>query len=434
MAQQPPSLSWSRQVQVVSATTVTVEQRSPDPRRHSHWKSAVVIFVVVVAVHALLDRLPFGENIRDFEYATLRRALLIAFVTTTPLQGDDPLSPVVVDISDIPFDRLKPTDRRMLGTLVRDLEASGAAAIGIDIDFSPENEGLVSADDQKLFLEWRHAGNVRVGVFRRAGNSSSEWLGHPLFQQLAAGIMLPADDAMFAYAYSSPMALPEGRRRDAAWQDEYPQEYLRQMPAALYDVRHRDERPSLLNNSRIETQTVVNGRLSLGRYPIDYSYLKSIRRILYHTNASLKPYEEWIAGKTILIGDTRDAQDSRSISGEKEPIPGVMIHAAAFATLNHGLLWYPGRWASLVLEVLALGLAVGVMSFAGSRKAFRGLSDEALEILCFSCAAIAVFVVGTSLVGVTKLFWPDFAWTSVLLFVHPYLTLVWDRLPALERA
>ena len=76
----------------------------------------------------------------------------------------------MVDISTVNFDRSLPTDRDKLAALVDELEKQGAAAIGLDIDFSPDDRGnFISPRDAKLFNDWTRLRNVRVGVFRREG-------------------------------------------------------------------------------------------------------------------------------------------------------------------------------------------------------------------------------------------------------------------------
>jgi hypothetical protein len=315
----------------------------------------------------------------------------------------------------------------MLSDLVDSLRSMRAAAIGLDIDFSPEVPGqFVDPRDLRLLLKWSDYGNVRVGIFRRIGDSSEHWLARGEFRHLAAGIMLPAGESIYAFQYSSP---------DVSTSDEVPpligsradnpDEHLLQMPTALYEVLHAGSRLRLVTDPNIKPITDETGRLRLGQYPIDYSYVPHVRTIRYRDKSDLARYEEEIEYRTVLIGDAFDAQDSRAIPVEGSPVSGVMVHAAAFATMNHGLLHYIGDEEGFVIEVV-LGVLIcvvtGLVHLANaSRTRSRRFSIHAVEIFASTAAGLAVLIVCTSWFSVSRIFWPDYLWVAVALFFHPYL-------------
>ena len=288
-----------------------------------------------------------------------------------------------------------------------------AAAIGVDIDFSPDDQGrFVTPKDPRLFAKWVSFGNVRAGVFRREGDEPRRWLGRPEFQPLAAGMMLPEADSNYAYHYSSRTDLTS------------PADDLLEMPAALFAVLHPGTGPGSVQDRHL-IRTVVDGKIRLGKYPIDYSALDQIPRIPYHDKGDLKQWEDTITRHSVLIGDLRDTEDSRCTAHRREPVPGVLIHACSLATLSRGLLWHIDGGTSLLCDLGLLFVIVAVTGFVRhvqvSDPRFSGIKAHAMEILTCSCASLAVLAVSLAFVQISHFFWPDFLWIFAGYFLHPYL-------------
>jgi serine/threonine protein kinase len=402
---------------VGASSAMTIRQTPWATRWGREASKAASIFVVVTVLRAYLEQVPVGDYFRNFEYAVLQLALRSEFAATSPLHRKDRhILPVVVDISRVPFDRSRPTNRQMIDELIDALEDMNAAAIGVDIDFSPDDRGkFITTRDPQLFLKWRELRNVRIGVFRREGDAPHHWLGHREFRDLAAGIMLPESDAGYAYQFSSPDL--------SAWPDN-PNDYLLQMPAALYDITHPGRRSRIVEDPHVK-RVVMQQRIRVGRYPIDYSFRDYIPAIPYRNKVDLAQWADQIDGRVVLIGDLHEAEDSRSIPGLTEPVAGVIIHAAALATLNRGLLRYidekTSRWFEVALFVCVLG-TLGALQYAQSTvPRLRRVDADDMEIVSAACATLVVLAMSIGFLGLTHFFWPDFLWIAVAFLLWPYV-------------
>ena len=367
----------------------------------------------LIALHWYIEQRPIGEYLRNFEYTFIQQALISEFQAVESRNEAKSALPVVVDISPFRLDKAVPTDRAKLAELVETLEAMNAAAIGVDVDFSPDDQGrFISPEDPQLFLQWMRYGNVRVGVFRRAADSQSRWLGRLQFQELAAGMMLPLSDAQYAYHFTS--SQPPESPRDA----------LLQMPAALYAVRHPGLGLGAITDRRL-MRRVVESRVTVGEFPIDYSYLDQIAKIPYRETRDLARWQDKIDRRVVLIGDLADLEDSRCTAHLRAPVPGVLIHACSFATLNRGLLWNISTRTSLMCDlwlVLWLTFAMGLVRFLQIfRRRMWSLDAHAMEIFSFLTAAFCVVTASIGVIGLTHFFWPESLWISAGLFIHPYL-------------
>jgi CHASE2 domain-containing sensor protein len=171
-------------------------------------------------------------------------------------------------------------------------------------------------------------------------------------------------------------------------------------------------------------------RIALDKFPIDYSYLLKIKTIPYEKDGDLKLYERDIEGRAVFIGDTRDPEDLRTIPTEKVPVPGVMIHAAAFATMNLQLLHNITEGQSKAYEFM-LFLAVWVVKIFTlgrnpAHRPSRRWNPDAMEILSAIAAAAVVVLVSTTFIWFTRFFWPGFLWIATGLFLDPYLRHITD--------
>jgi CHASE2 domain-containing sensor protein len=198
------------------------------------------------------------------------------------------------------------------------------------------------------------------------------------------------------------------------------------MPAALYSVRHSGTGVGFVDDPHLTHRILqADTRIVIGEYAIDYSFLDQIPRIPYREKGDLKLWEDKIDRRTVLVGDLSDVDDSRCTALRPEPLPGVLIHACAFATLDRGLLWHIEQRTSFLCD---LGLLLFVIAGVGSVRhaqvyvqALSGLDAHAVEILSFVGAAILVLFVSVVFIGISHFFWPEFLWIALGFFLHPYL-------------
>jgi CHASE2 domain-containing sensor protein len=427
--------SWVRER--VERASTTIERVCHRYAWVRHFVVTLLVFGIAQGVHRIVDDRPFGEAFRNLEYSIIQRVLLSEFAVTTSVVNNDKRLPIVIDISPAVADRSGPTDRTMLTTLIDDLKAKGARAIGVDIDFSPDESGnYIDAGDPYLFAKWLQDGKVKVGVFRHIGDSSSHWLGHPGFSDIAAGMMLPASDSTYGYHYTSPdLATAHGRPPLDEKREKAPKEQLVQLATAVYSVMHPGDPWHFVTNPH---RTEIDERIAIAKYPIDYSYLLKIRTIPYQKGGDLRLFKRDIEDRAVFIGDTRDPEDSRAIPTEKVPLPGVMVHAAAFATMNVRLLRYIEGPESFLYESVLFLVAWAVMSFTHGRnpahRPSRRWNPHSIEIVSSAAAAVVVLLVSTTFLWLTRFYWPDFLWIAAGFFLHPYFRHIKDLvvLPGLK--
>jgi hypothetical protein len=246
-------------------------------------------------------------------------------------------------------------------------------------------------------------------------------------------MMLTANDSMYAYYYTSPdlATAHEQPPLTEAW-DNAPNEQLLQLPTAMYAVLHPGDSLNFVRDPRLRTP--IDDRVAIARYPIDYSYLLRIKTIPYAKEGDLKLYEREIEGRAVFVGDTHDPEDARMIPTERVPVPGVMVHAAAFATMNLELLHDITGWKSIAFEALLILSVWVVKIFTLGRnpahRPSRRWNPDAMEIIAAIAAAGTVVLVSTTFLWLTRFFWPDFLWIATGLFLDPYFRHIKDLVVA----
>jgi predicted Ser/Thr protein kinase len=405
----------------------------------------VGVCLIVLIGHRLFESSTVGKDFRQFESALLQGTL----GTSHDADG----FPILVNLA--PARKPDgPTDRALLDTLIRKLDLMQVRAIGIDVDFSPLDDGRpVTPDDWNYFHDWAQLAKdsgleIRLGVYRRATDSPAHWLGRPEFAQLAAGIAIPSDDP--EYNFSS-IKTPEGEKD--------PNMVLTPMAVALYKASGGKPVPN-----RIIQSDENDGSLDTARYRVDYS--DSMMRLLaaqtvdYSRPEDLDTAEKARAltfrGKVILIGDFSVPGDHFCRPFSITPTPGVVAHAASLVTLRQGGLQDIASAAEAGLDFAAVALASLLLcglhywrsrlrhdspAVRAAAAATPGHSQATVITLAaetvasdanqkpdvidtFYCiiAAVAIGAAGLMIVRANRVFWPEFLWISAALLIHPFIS------------
>jgi CHASE2 domain-containing sensor protein len=115
------------------------------------WAVSISIIVLLIVAKALCENLPVIRNVEEGTYAFLQRHIVARGTNVRP-------DVLVINIAEI-----KPepdgsgdlvTPREPLDGLINILTELGARAVGIDIDFSPENGRFIRPDDPTFFDSW----------------------------------------------------------------------------------------------------------------------------------------------------------------------------------------------------------------------------------------------------------------------------------------
>ncbi|HEX7138885.1 MAG TPA: hypothetical protein VF219_13590, partial [Vicinamibacterales bacterium] len=149
------STSWVRErVERASTQIERVWHRYASVR---HFVVTLLVFAISQGIHEVVKDRPFGDAFKNLEYSILQRVLLSEFAVTTSVVSNDTRIPVVIDISPTGGNASEPTNRRMMAKLINTLETMRASAIGVDIDFSPDDSGrYIDRGDPGLFAKWSH--------------------------------------------------------------------------------------------------------------------------------------------------------------------------------------------------------------------------------------------------------------------------------------
>jgi serine/threonine protein kinase len=404
--------------------------------------------LILLGGHSVFERSSIGKDFKQFESKVLQTMLGVSH--------NPDFLPIIVNISPAQQGN-SPTDRVLLDTLIKKLDTMQVRAIGIDVDFSPLDDGQpVTANDWNYFHQWIELAKdtgleIRLGVYRRATDSPANWLGLKEFAHLAAGIATPSDDS--EYNFFS-LRTPEG--------EQDPNSALTPMSVALYSAAG-----GKLDRDRIFRADEKNGLLHTARYRIDYS--DSMLKLLADQTVDYsRPEDLDIAegtrklafrGKVVLIGKTDGSEDHFCRPFSVTPTAGVIAQAASLVTLRQGGLQDIEGEGAVWLDLAAIGFGCLLLStfyywrtrskrdqpVARATPAQEGAPAQTgietvtlldasnapsktrgpLDILeMFYCIVIAVITgaAGLAIVRTNSIFWPDFLWVSAALFMHPFVS------------
>ncbi len=310
------------------------------------------------------------------------------------------------------------TPREPLKKLIEAFTDLGARAIGIDVDFSPENGELIHPDDNEFFqwcLDRSKATHIPIllGVFR-TGLLPEEWLGDDRYMRLAAYIGVKEPDRA-VYWVSGENGFP-----------------LRGMGSALAGLRWESfgQQKSRSWSWLVEPTSII-----------DYHPLTRIREDVFHAidPQFYRDEADKIKGRTIVIGDTYREQHRATTEPEQadwfhptgldEQIPGVFVHACAAATIAASKPIYELTLLGRILIDVALAVIVLLLVKASLWLRLKSRFDTAraehlFDLIYTVIAIIVVFLVGFVLVRVTRLLWTDFILVCLVLLAQFFLNLV----------
>ncbi len=385
----------------------------------------ILITVLVAAVLTIakiaFQRSQAGTRLQKMIYVELQSYLMRTF-----LAQDLPV--VVVDISDLTL--VGPPDkphvpRPQLQKIVEALEGleTKPKAIGIDVDFSPENGHWITEDDPGFFAKcesYAQEAPVFLGVSRSIPLGRKGWLGSDRFQDLAAALSIPLDGrTMFA-------SIKAGN------EDE-----LQSISAKLAS-RLPVSKPSLPAWSLERFQERTYKTVDYKSFLIDYSPLETLARERVNVTdpQTIVNENHRFAGKAVLIGRATYGKttDLFAVPGKSGNlgVPGVLLHAAAVYSLAEPLYEFrPAAEFLLDLGLIAIGLVVVALSSWWYSRQQEEVDEERLEIVCCVLSGLLIVALGIA-IRTTRVMWDGFVLSAFVLVVHPYLPRLvesfWKRL------
>jgi CHASE2 domain-containing sensor protein len=388
------------------------------PRSSGSGRRPSKAFVSLLLLMLLQRGIESVGSLKAFELAGYNALQLLLDWSSQP-----PLPVVIVDISDMPPEGgITPrTKLRELLTALTTIKDARVLAIGIDIDFSPENNVFVSPEDPAFFEACRGLGRLGIPVFlgvsRSAGSAREAWLGRREFADLAAAIVVPEASGTTGHG-GAPGPYPVFIPRLGA--DAVPAE-LRSMAVALASVSRPDIEDTLTTPDffvdPIVEHSVGKGR-EIPEFTVDYSFIRRLRR------TSVSP--RWDAkgqlitafdpgslnDKLVLIGDLKGSSETDvfPVAGITGKASGVLVHASATMTLLQGPLRALKEWLRTAIEITLLVIVPFCLS---RRERFRRWRRFWLIFASISIVAGA----GVLLLSM-RILWFDWLPVLVLLVTH----------------
>ena len=373
------------------------------------------------------------------------------------------------------------TPRCALWKVVADVAAMHPAAIGIDVLFDPAGDGTLSPDDfsflrsSHLLLtgnaaELRHAEEaciadlspeaaaravdalpriqIRVGVHNAIYRGSAGWLGFPIFGYMGTSTLIPSEEDTSEPAGHLFTQLTVGKWGPKVVIDSFSYNLAKLGCDAQRENTHvsqstemspgchrlpADCGTSLLGILSAYTPHSSNEGVEEGvedcRFLIDYGSLSRYLgdasdsdRIPFDKIGSYPGFAEKIAGKIVLIGRATpgETNDQFTVPGLGDPVPGVLIHAAAINTLLEDRPFFElSRRGHVVFDLVTSGLVILFVFCAGKFLEWQG-SPEKVDWperwIPRICGGL-VIVGGYTFVEISRIYWTDFLVVGVMLLL-----------------
>ena len=383
----------------------------------------ILFTIFLVGVKLIVERTSWGEQL-DMAAYRYEQSLLARVART------ENLPVVVVDIGDLPAvpipgsnGKEMATPRDPLNKLISAIAERGPAAIGVDIDVSPEYGMPITPGDPAFFEEClSQPVPVFLGVSRAQTRSSQEWLGDDRYKRLAASLIIPrhSSNELDYWIHTDQMKEP-----------------LLTLSASLASIVRQSALAKPWWKSwafRPISTRKLSKEISVGEFPVDYSPLEALQSgmlemkdFLRGTNRSAE-----VTGKMVLVGDGvwEHAIDKFNVPGRQETVPGIFLHACAAFTLAQAPLselTAPGRLSiDIFLSLAVLGLLAAIRWHY--RKKTEKLATHRLQYLLTILVALLAFAFGVELVGKTRVLWNDFILVIAVLLLHPVIERLVDSM------
>ena len=427
------------------------------------FAEAIIIILISLLTYCL-EPTPIGHWLEFETFSTLSGVLG---------NFDKDLPVVVVAIDKLPSGSDQTSSRELLRQLIEQIAADEPAAIGVDIDFSPQGEEPNPRppfpEDQDFFdfclgiSKGTKPDGVRVkpvpvfvGVHRTVGMSKGYWLGYREFASLATLIgSFDESDSRWITRWTS-YSLDEGGKLiipksmgHAAVQENNKDRVgnhgekpivlpsMGQALAEAYLHARGEELPKpapwfaglveLMPVDPTVPETKVGGTIEEVKRPalrgVEYGRSLANYSKLYQISGakrsiSIDHDKAFVSGTfrgmIVLLGDT-ETSDVFTIPGPAKPLRGVFQHACAAYTFALHPFYELRRWVRVFLDVLLSILLVGIhwrLETAG-KEIWSGVAR--VSMLLFALA------IGVFLVRVPGILWFDFFTVVLVLNFHPQI-------------
>ena len=391
----------------------------------------LLFIAIVLSAKLIIERTTFGKHLELMSYSFLQTKL-----------SAQPAPITIVDISDLPpkdfivnRETVTATPREPLKEMIEALADQHARAIGIDVDFSPDENGYILPSDPDFFqfcLDTGKQRGVRVflGIKRTIVKPPAEWMGDAKYEDLAANILIPKDSRRMVnlIQVGGEAGAGQNGKPSKAMSVQLADAYGVGGSGATFNRIHGFLIRPLASAGLVEklSEKEIGPGVSVQDFLIDYGPLESIETIPVTDAAALREPNQRprIEGKIVLIGDATlgKATDTFVVPGRDQPVPGILVHACAAYTMLKAPLYELTSRGHLVIDILLSGLILGAIILIGLRYGNLEAREQAtnrLRGLFTWVTVIAAIVVGVVFVRLTRIMWDDFFLALILLVFHP---------------
>lgn len=382
------------------------------------WKGILVTLLILGAVW-WFEHTSSGEQVKAFTYDFLQRKLMSS-------RRDEDIPVAVVDISDLEVapvnidgETYRATPRDELLRLIEAIADQEPVAVGVDIDFSPNEAGYITPHDPQFFQSCLDIGEkkqtpVLLGIRRSQIYPRERWLGVEEYAGLAASVFVPKSDNRKMWEWIKP---DEGA------------EPVPTMSALLAEKLRRSRKklpPSLSWAAERLSERELGPGYTVGEFLVDYSPLDAIEKMRVRTAEpeGVTAQGHLLENKVVLVGDGTPgkARDMFNVPGRQQPVPGVYLHACAAYTLAGSALYkltLAGRVViDLLLSFAVLGAITAIRLYHLNRTPGEVNTHWLQGVLTF-VVVLAAIAMGVLFVHVTHVLWDDFILAAAGLLLHP---------------
>jgi CHASE2 domain-containing sensor protein len=406
--------------------------------------------VLVLVVKVAVEHTAVGKHIHAASYEWLQRQLVADEVPVTVVDIGD-LEPEEFNVNGLTG---RATPREPLRKLIAAITEHQPAAIGIDIDFSPDESGYIHPSDPEFFqfcLDMRRQRGVPIflGIRRKLGKPSAEWLGGDEYEELAANILIPRDGRRMLREVKVGGASGAGVPAQAS----RPSKALSAALADAYSHRAGDAarwfgpiREAVVGGlQRVGfVEGVSEKRLGPGltveEFLVDFSPLDSIEPIRTVNPVVLRDQSQRqrFHNKIVILGDASPdkATDTFNVPGhEQRTYSGALVHACAAYTLSKARLYEvtgKGRLGIDIIFLLSILLTITFIRLYYRKRTSVEVATHRLQGVFTVLVVVAAFLFGVVFVSATRVMWDDFFLALLALAYHPWierhLGKMWRRL------
>jgi CHASE2 domain-containing sensor protein len=396
--------------------------------RKAEFLKAVFIGLAIAAI--LIATKMFIESKTEFGYRLQLLTYEILLRRLSAFNAETRLPVLVLDVSRIPGGKGgQVTPRDSLREMINAISKYHPSAIGVDIDFSPNEQGWITENDPRFFdfclgiTRDQHV-PIYLGIHRTGNGPPRAWLGLIQYRDLAVSIDIAQ----------------EGRTRSTT---RIPQviiiengptaEQLPTMSFALtrkYQLEHPAPKPPEF------LRTVLEDPSDPKYVPlVNYSKLDQVKHetIAATRAGTVNDLKDFFTGKMVILGDATEAVDQFEPPGYG-PTPGVYAHASAAYTFAVEPLFEFTNKTRIILDgAISVLVVVGVAwRRFGSRSGTdvnHGSTKWRARFLY--CVVATIILSGVVLITWLHVVWLDFVLVLFALLLHPsaerWLGNLWKR-------